>query len=267
MIFYSAMEKDMDTLTEIRDGLRYAELIQQALLPKERHFKRIFKESFVFYRPQNHVSGDFFWIGQKDHLKYIAVGDCTGHGISAALLSVLAGNILEYVIMNKGIKKTNKILMAMDNKFIESFSNSSDEIFNNDWVDISLCCIDEANNKIYFSSANRKMLMISGDGKTTLLKGSSYPIGGWQIEKNRSFKSTVINFQPGDCLYLGSDGMQDQIGGPDNKKYKSVKLHSFLESVQPLSMTEQSKRIEFEFQNWKGENPQQDDVCLVGIRL
>lgn len=256
-----------EEFTDIKDGLRYAEIIQQALLPKERHFKRIFKDSFVFYRPQNHVSGDFYWIGQKDNLKYIAVGDCTGHGISAALLSVLAGNILEYVIMNKGIKKTNRILMELDNKFIESFSNVNDDNFNNDWVDISLCCIDEAHQKIYFSSANRKMLHISKDGKATLLKGSSYPIGGWQIEKERNFKATTIPFESGDQIYLGSDGMQDQIGGPKNKKYKSTNLHDFLKSIFVNDMNDQMRLIQEEFESWKMHYPQQDDVCIVGIRL
>jgi len=252
---------------DLKDGLRYAEIIQQALLPKERHFKRIFKDSFVFYRPQNYVSGDFYWIGQKDNLKYIAVGDCTGHGISAALLSVLAGNIIEYVIMNKGIKKTNKILIELDNKFIESFSHVNDDSFNNDWVDISLCCIDEVHQKIYFSSANRKMMHVSTDGKSVVLKGSSYPIGGWQIEKERSFKSTSISYKEGDIIYLGSDGMQDQMGGPKNKKYKSSNLHQFIQSIFKYDMAQQAILIQEEFDSWKLDNPQQDDVCIVGIQL
>lgn len=253
--------------TDLKDGLRYAEIIQQALLPKERHFKRIFKDSFVFYQPQNYVSGDFYWIGQKDNLKYIAVGDCTGHGISAALLSVLAGNILEYVIMNKGIKKTNKILIELDNKFIESFSHVNDDNFNNDWVDISLCCIDEANKKIFYSSANRKMMYISSEGNSNVMKGSSYPIGGWQVEKDRSFKSISISYKEGDRIYLGSDGMQDQMGGPRNKKYKSSNLHNFISSIYKYEMAEQLKLMKSEFDTWKLENPQQDDVCIVGIQL
>lgn len=256
-----------EAYADLKDGLRYAEMIQQALLPKERHFKRIFKDSFVFYRPQNHVSGDFYWIGQKDNLKYIAVGDCTGHGISAALLSVLAANILEYVVMNKGIKKTNKILMSLDSKFIESFSNSGEEEFNNDWVDISLCCIDEPNKKIYFSSANRKMLHISKDGKSKVLKGSSYPIGGWQIEKDRNFKSNMFSYEEGDLIYLGSDGMQDQIGGPKNKKYKSSHLHEFLSKIYEYDMIQQSILMQEEFESWKADNPQQDDVCILGVKL
>lgn len=262
------MEKiKLESFNDLTDGLRYAEIIQLALLPKERHFKRTFKDSFVFYKPQYHVSGDFYWIGQKDNLKYIAVGDCTGHGISAALLSVLANNILEYVVMNKGIKKTNRILMELDNKFIESFSNVNEDNFNNDWVDISLCCIDEANNRIYFSSANRKLLFIRKNGESVLVKGSSYPIGGWQIEKQRDFKSTSIFYNEGDMIYLGSDGMQDQIGGPLNKKYKSSQLHGFLKSIHHLSLSEQLHQLEMEFLSWKNELPQQDDICIAGIRL
>lgn len=260
-------EERIEAFQDLTEGLRYAEIIQRALLPKERHFKRLFKESLVFFQPQNHVSGDFYWIGQKENLKYVVVGDCTGHGISAALSSVLAGNILEYLIMNKGIKKTNKILIELDNKFIESFSDADDKSFNNDWIDISICCIDETKKRLYYSSANRKMLHFTKDGKMRILKGSSYPIGGWQIETSRKFEATILKYNEGDTIYLGSDGMQDQIGGPLLKKYKSANLHRFLDQINSLTLKQQLVRIQNEFETWKGENPQQDDVCIIGIRL
>lgn len=257
---------DADLTTYI-ESLTYAEIIQRGLLPKKRHFVRLFDDYFVIYKPLNILSGDFYWIGKKDHLTYIAVGDCTGHGVPGALLSVLATSILEYSIMNKGLNKTNKILQEVDNKFIESFSGAKEEFFNNDWVDLALVCIDNKENKVYFSSANRKICIVDSKGNTNILAGSPYPIGGWQVEKERKFESRSYAFQKGDSLYLGSDGFQDQIGGPKIKKFSSKRLHMLLGEISQLDMETQGRTLENEFKDWKGTNDQIDDVCVLGVRL
>lgn len=248
------------------ESLRYARLIQLGLLPKRRHFNRLFVDHFVIYKPLNIVSGDFYWIGSKNHLTYIAVGDCTGHGVPGAMLSVLTRSILEYSIMNKGLVKTHKILREVDKKFIESFSGIKNELFNNDWVDIALLCIDRQENKLYFSSANRKLLFVS-EGISQLVYGNSYPIGGWQIEEQRNFTTTVLNFSPGDTFYLGSDGFQDQIGGEKSKKYSSKKLHERLTENANLGMNVQKKLLTRELKSWIGDEEQVDDICLLGVRL
>lgn len=252
---------------EYIDSLNNAQIVQKGLLPKKRHFKRLFSKSFVFYQPKQIISGDFFWVGGRHNLRYLVVGDCTGHGISAALISVLALNLLEYVIMNKGIKKTNNILKEVDKKFIESFKQSDDAFFDNPWIDISIVCVDDDLNKLYFSSANRRMLHIDNAKTMTTYKGSRYPIGGWQVRNNRRFESEVINFEKGDCIYLGSDGYQDQMGGELNKKYKSQKLHDFLAKNSHLDFDTQSELLEIEFLSWKKTHQQTDDICIVGIKL
>ena len=243
-----------------------AQIIQQGLLPKKRHFNRIFDDSFVIYKPQNIISGDFYWVGAKNDLKYLVVGDCTGHGVSAALLSVLAINLFQYAIMNKGIKRTNKILMEVDRKFIESFKSGEKGNFDNPWIDISIICIDEKKKVYHFSSANRKLLHVSKK-EMHLLKGNRYPLGGWQLEKERRFEPQTVNYEKGDIIYLGSDGFQDQIGGENNKKYKSRRLHNFLLNQQGLALKNQKRRLEREFESWRNENEQVDDVCIVGARL
>lgn len=254
-------------LTTYIESLNYAQIIQRGLLPKKRHFKRLFEDYFVIYKPLNILSGDFYWIGKKDHLTYVAVGDCTGHGVPGALLSVLASSILEYSIMNKGLNKTNKILQEVDKKFIESFSGAKEEFFNNDWVDIALVCIDNKENKIYFSSANRKICIVNSIAEYQVLAGSPYPIGGWQVEEHRKFESRSYAFQKGDCLYIGTDGFQDQIGGPKNKKYSSKRLHELFGQLSKKEMNDQATLLENEFMDWKGTNDQIDDVCVLGIRL
>ena len=176
-----------DREIETNAALRNAKVIQQGMLPKNRHFKRLFKDSFALYLPQNIISGDFYWIGQKHSCEYLVVGDCTGHGISAALLSTLAINLFEYTIMNKGLKKTNKILKEVDKKFIESFKNQDTNDFDTPWIDLSILCIDNKNQEMHFSSANRKLMHIDRSDKMNIYKGSKYPVGGWQVEKNRKY--------------------------------------------------------------------------------
>lgn len=247
--------------------LKNARLIQQGMLPKPRHFNRLFQDWFVIFKPQNIISGDFYWVGEKHGLQYLVVGDCTGHGISAALLSILAVNLFEHTIMNKGIKKTNRILQEVDKKFIESFKDSSENTFDNPWIDLSIICVDKSNQKIYFSSANRKIVQVSQNKASKIFKGSRYPIGGWQLEENRTFDSQVIDYEKGDAIYLGSDGYQDQIGGPDKRKFKSRKLHELLTDISSHKMLEQKEILENQFNEWKGDHFQVDDVCLVGLLM
>jgi sigma-B regulation protein RsbU (phosphoserine phosphatase) len=252
---------------EYRDGLSNAQIVQAGLLPKKRHFERLFDDHFVCYFPQDVISGDFYWVGRRHNLRYLVVGDCTGHGISASLLSVLGLNLFEYAIMNKGIKKPSKILKEVDKKFIESFRESSGDNFDNPWIDLSIICIDDKAQKIQFASANRKMLHVSLDGEPTIYLGSRYPIGGWQVERNRTFETTTFAFKKGETIFLGSDGFQDQMGGPKNKKYKSKKLHEFLIENSHLPFLQQKQKLQQEFTAWKHDNPQTDDVCLIGVKL
>ena len=253
---------------EFVSSLKYAAILQQGIFPKQRHFNRIFEDSFVLYLPQQIISGDFFWLSQvNDDLTYLAVGDCTGHGVPGAMLSILANNLLSYSILNKRLKKTNKILKEMDKRFIESFSSDQHEVeFNNDWFDVSLVCIDRKNKTVQFSGAKRKALFVNKDGFKTI-KGSSYPIGGWQMEEERHFDSTTIKYEEGDLLYLSSDGFQDQIGGPKNKKYKSLRLKEWLNKNSSLKLDDQKQMLLAEHFYWKGGNEQTDDICIVGVRL
>jgi serine phosphatase RsbU (regulator of sigma subunit) len=252
---------------EIIAGLKYAAFLQQGILPKQRHFDRIFSDSFTLYLPYQFVSGDFYWVAQCDDLTYLAVGDCMGHGVPGAMLSILVHRLLDYAILNKRIKKTNKILREIDHRFIETF-NPEDHLpgFDNDWVDLSLCCIDTTRKTIYFSGAKRSVVHVS-KGNCNVYSGSPYPIGGWQIESERSFDSTCFCYSEGDVLYLLSDGFQDQTGGDYCKKYKAARLYRLLGTIFPLEMKFQKEILETEFFSWKGAGSQIDDVCLVGVRL
>lgn len=266
-MIYTTKAKVPEGELSIDPNLKNARLIQQGLLPKARDFKRLFNESFTLYLPKDVVSGDFYWVGENHGVKYVVAGDCTGHGVSAALLSVLAINLFEYAIMNKGLKRTDAILREVDKKFIESFKDEFATIFDNPWVDLAIIAIDENKQCLEFSSANRKIVQINREGKTEIFAGSRYPIGGWQLEDNRSFSSTKIPYDYGDMVYLGSDGFQDQLGGPTYKKYKSKRLHEFLSTIYHHPLSLQKSLLYREFKDWKGKGEQVDDVCLIGLRL
>ena len=256
-----------EKIKEFESSLRYAELLQQGVFPKQRHFDRIFSESFVFFKPLQIISGDFYWLAESNGLIYLIVGDCTGHGVPGAILSVLISNLFDYAILKKRLKKTHKILREVDKRFIESFSSHDiKKEFNNDWVDVSLCCIEPETKTIYFSGAKRNVLLVNKDG-VKQLKGCSYPVGGWQIEPDRQYKTLKIKYKKGDALYLGTDGFQDQAGGKSDKKYKSSTLHKFLVENSKHTMNEQKELLEDELKLWMGNNIQTDDICILGVRL
>ena len=250
---------------ELISSLNYAQIIQKGILPKPRHFKRLFSDSFVFYKPQSYISGDFYWIGEAANYTFFAVGDCTGHGVPGALLTMLAHSFLNYIILGKQITNPSEILKEFDKKFIETFTNDDNtDKFENDWIDIALCCFDKEQKLLYFAGAKRKILLIS-NGNPFLLAGSNYPIGGWQLEKNRTFNTQIIPIKPKDMIYLGSDGFQDQIGGEKNKKFGSTSLHTLLTEIAHHNGETQLKIIKKTFNDWTFNTEQLDDVCMMGI--
>ncbi len=191
--------------SSVAAGLRNAEIVQQALLPKRRHFDKLFSDSFVIYHPKEMLSGDFYWIGRKDNIRFVAVGDCSGHGISAALVTVLMLNLFEYIIMNKGILAPDAILNELDKRYIESFSDQSNAQFDNPWVDLSIISIDDSTNQITYASANRKLLHVKSLDDFDVYKSNAYSLGGWQVQNYRDFKSITFPFKVGDKIYVGSD--------------------------------------------------------------
>lgn len=251
---------------ELINSLSYAEVIQKGILPKERHFQRLFDDAFVFYQPQSYVSGDFYWMGEIDNHVLFAVGDCTGHGVPGALLTMLAQSFLNYLILGKKTTHPTLILNEFDKKFIETFMGEQEDVFQNDWIDIALCSLDRNNQTLKFAGAKRKILHVS-NGTFNTYNGSNYPIGGWQIENKRNFNHLDIKVSKGDMIYLGSDGYQDQIGGDKNKKFGSKQLHQELLTISELNGKEQLSHLKNVFHKWKKNADQLDDICIMGIRF
>ena len=173
-------------ISEHESSLVYAQTIQHGLLPKTRHFTKFFKDHFVLYKPQDKIGGDFYWLTSKEDTIYFALADCTGHGISGAMLSVLGISLLNYVIQ-KNLGTLGEYLTELDRKWIETFNNElSDSQYNNDWLEITLVSFNTKTREFQYACGGGEFAIYQNNTIKTY-RGNSYPIGGWQIEKNRTF--------------------------------------------------------------------------------
>lgn len=258
--------KSMPPIQTIQQhNLLNAQLVQQALLPKKRHFDRLFSNSFVFYQPKEVLSGDFYWVGRKNNLRYLVVGDCAGHGVSASLTTVLALSLFEYIIMNKGVKRTDKILSELNTRYTESFKSNTEQL-PIPWIEVSILCIDDEKQCAYYSSANRKMLYIDSNNEQHIIKAQGFAIGE-KSPRIKKFTTTSFDFKKGELIYLGSDGYQHQFGGPKNKKFGAKHVHHLLQTNAKQPFEEQCEALDFIFQAWKGDEDQTDDICIVGVEI
>lgn len=255
---------------ELNDSIIYAKRIQEGMMLKEKHLHRLFPESFILFKPKDIVSGDFYWFTKIDHKIIVAVADCTGHGIPGAFMSVLGISLLNQIVIEEKNTDVSFILQRLDHKLKKAFDYSNEFIDADkrpfDGMDISICSIDYETNFLSYSGAMRPLYHISKNDFTSL-EGSHYPIGGMNLEFNRKYESQAVNFKRGDKLYFCSDGYADQFGGPLDKKFMTKKFKAKLLKTAKLSMQTQQLELERMFKEWKNNEEQTDDVCVLGIEL
>ena len=253
-------------ISEHESSLVYAQTIQHGLLPKTRHFTKFFKDHFVLYKPQDKIGGDFYWLTSKEDTIYFALADCTGHGISGAMLSVLGISLLNYVIQ-KNLGTLGEYLTELDRKWIETFNNElSDSQYNNDWLEITLVSFNTKTREFQYACGGGEFAIYQNNTIKTY-RGNSYPIGGWQIEKNRTFDTYSLKLEEDAKLYLFSDGFKHQFNTDNQKKFSRKRLLNILNYSSSFPMDEQQELLEFVFNDWKGDIKQTDDVSLIGITL
>lgn len=251
---------------EITSSIVYAQRIQNAILPLVGELQETFSNSFVAYQPKDIVSGDFYWIEESKNKIHLAVADCTGHGVPGAMVSVICNNALNRSVREFKLRKTNEILNKAREIVIQEFEKSGEDI--KDGMDVSLISIDFESKKLEFSGANNPVWIVrKQENKLELieLKGDKQPIGNYV----NAFPFTTKDFDliEGDSIYLSSDGYADQFGGEKNKKIKTANFKKLLISLNHLDMNIQQEKLQDFFDNWKGENEQLDDVCVVGIKI
>lgn len=263
---------------DITDSISYAKRIQDSLLPPDELLSELFDENhFIFYRPKDIVSGDFYWAAQVDstderprRLSLAAVADCTGHGVPGAFLSIVANSFLKQSLTEKFVNNTGEVLDYLNNS-ITSTLNQSTRIRNRirDGMDLAIIAIDYKLHKLYYSGANNPVYIFRKTDDSTelfVLKPTKQAIGSVS-EKLVNYKSQVFDIVAGDTIYMFTDGYPDQFGGEKDKKLNYRRFKALLESASEMPMSLQRSFIEDHFEKWKGRTPQTDDVCIMGIKI
>jgi serine phosphatase RsbU (regulator of sigma subunit) len=247
---------------EIQDSIIYAKRIQVGILPSDELIKSTFKESFIFYQPKDIVAGDFYWIdnSMEDNILF-AVGDCTGHGVPGAMVSILCQSILNRVIVENDLIEPSKILDKTRVLLIENLKGG--EIIK-DGMDISLCSYNKKTKSMQFSGANHSLWIIRSD-ELIEIKGDHQPVG--EFERANLFVNNEVKLVNNDIIYLFSDGYVDQFGGEAGKKYKKTRFKNLLLSVCKESLSKQREIISQRFESWKGNQEQVDDVLILGVKI
>lgn len=250
---------------EILDSINYARRIQYTLLAHEDFLRDNLPEHFVYFRPKDIVSGDFYWASNyntetNENLFYFAVCDSTGHGVPGAFMSLLNIGFLTEAINEKGIRKPNEIFNYVRQKLIDNISKEGQQ----DGFDGVLICIDKSTRKLSYAAGNNAPVLVR-NGEVFELENNRMPIGIG--ERTESFNHYELNIEKNDMLFLYTDGFADQFGGPKGKKFKYRALNELLKSNAQLNCTFQKEKLEETFSNWKGDLEQIDDVCVIGIRF
>jgi serine phosphatase RsbU (regulator of sigma subunit) len=251
---------------DVTDSINYAKRIQYAVLPHEETIYRNIPLSFIYYKPKDIVSGDFFWFHEINKDESILVcADCTGHGVPGAFMTVISSSLLNQTVIDNKIYKPSDILVELDRTINFTLKQQKDTYSVQDGADLSLIRINKATKEVIITSAKRPVVFIR-DKQLQEFKGSKFSLGGIRTgEKN--FDEIRLNYQEEDVLYFYTDGYTDQFGGEKGKKYSSKRLREFLMSIHKLPMAEQKQKLDSEMNKWQSGLDQVDDMLVIGIKL
>lgn len=265
---------------EILSSIRYAKRIQDSLLPPQEVLAKLFDENyFVYYQPKDIVSGDFYWASpvrtsgeHPIHLSLAAVVDCTGHGVPGAFLSIVAGDFLKQSLKEKSVNSTAEALNYLNQKVISTLNQTSNsELRVRDGMDIALIAIDYQSSILYYSGANNPIYIFrskeeSQQPELHILKPTKQAIGSIS-DHIENYDLQTFDIVEGDTIYLFSDGYADQFGGANNKKFNYKQFKETLGKAFKMPISQQKEFLKMQFEAWKGDNEQTDDVCLMAIKI
>ncbi len=257
----------------ISKSINYAQGIQRALLPPQSNLQAIFPESFIFFRPRDVVSGDYYWFkelttgyGSNEKTGKVAVSaiDCTGHGVPGAFLSMIGYNLLDDIVF-RGIHKPGAILMELNNGIRRTLRQ--DETDNRDGMDMALCVVDTKTNIVEFSGAKNPLVYVANN-EVNRIRGDKESIGGGMDYRNDEFTTHVIKVESPTWFYMFSDGFIDQFGGPDGRKYMIKNFIDLLAGISILPPDQQREILKNTLKDWLGTKyPQVDDILVVGFKV
>ncbi len=247
---------------DLKSSINYAKRLQDSILPSSATVLKLFPQHFILFMPKDVVSGDFYWIQDQGNKTLFAAADCTGHGVPGAFMSLIAHNALNHV--TKVYTKPGQILNQVNRIASTAFNAEQDDKIK-DGMDIALCSLDRNNLTLEYSGAQNPIYIIRN--KTLIvLEGEKRSIG-LESKEHRLFPSQTFQCEQGDMLYLFSDGLADQFGGPRNKKFMRKQMREMFLQIAHEDCSFQKHHIQEIIQNWKGQEEQTDDILLMGIRI
>jgi len=260
---------------DLTDSIVYARRIQESILPETHRIQAILPNSFVFYSPKDIVSGDFYWFAQVQdgpHSKGIlAAADCTGHGVPGAFMSMVGSTLLTEIVSVKHIIRPDLVLNELNPALRKMLKQDEKEDTALDGMDIALCAFDPANRVLEFAGAMRPLLIAhpGADGTVEVerINSDRQPIGGHRQENETPFTLHRFELQPGDVVYLFTDGFTDQFGGTPSRKFTMGRLTRLIQEVATLPMSQQGERLRQAFLDHKGDHEQTDDVMILGVKM
>ncbi|MDB5273664.1 MAG: putative sensor protein [Chitinophagaceae bacterium] len=250
----------------INESINYSKRIQNAIIPDNGILQNAFPESFILYKPRDVVSGDFPWISVTEQALCIAAVDCTGHGVPGAMLSLVGYFQLNNIVETHPDLDPGKILDILDEKVNHTLIKSGNNDNIKDGMDVAFCKIDVKKKVLEYAGAHRPLYYLS-KGKLEELKGNRWAIGGGTYKNQTLFTNYKIDFKKGESIFFFSDGLPDQFGGPEKRKFGTQKIKDLIEQNQHVSMQELSGIFNTAFQEWQGSGKQTDDVLLIGIKF
>ena len=248
---------------DITDSINYAKHIQNTILPDKKLLGSI-GENFVFYKPKDIVSGDFYFVYHDNNRVIIAVVDCTGHGVPGAFLSLVGNNALSRAVIDEKLTNPSEIMDRM-NSFVKNTLKQNNEEALRDGMEVGVCHINKKSNTIEFAGATRSIIHVSKT-EVKMTAGDKCTVGSYQPHVKVAPQTHVLAAVKGDMIYLFSDGITDQFGGPNNKKIKK-EIFADLPEIFSQDMPTQKQHFEMKLKNWQGKNEQTDYLVLIGYRM
>lgn len=269
-----------DLYKKTTDSINYAKRIQSSILPDSTWMQAVFKDSFVMFKPKDIVSGDFPWMLRTEKAVYIAVVDCTGHGVPGALISLIGYFLLSNIFsveQNLNLSP-GEVLDLLDESVVKTLRQTEDDAISKDGMDVSLCKIDINTQTLEYAGAHRPLYYVDTHKPETEealeeVKGDKMPVGGGQYKNRGAFTTHKRQYQQGDMIVMFSDGLPDQFGGPDNRKFSPKRIRDLIKANINVPMMELNNAIENELRVWmklddeKNAIKQTDDILMIGIRF
>ena len=252
--------------TQQTDSIKYAKRLQEAIMPPMSFVRQVLPESFVYFKPKDIVSGDFYWVEAKGSKVYFASVDCTGHGVPGAFMSLIGHNVLKQSLMKLANPTPAELMDELSRGIVATLHQGRTENTTKDGMDLTICSVDYDAMVMEFASAFNAVYFMH-NGQLKEIKADKNSIGSFVADEFNHYTNHRIDLVPGDAIYILSDGYCDQFGGPKGKKFMAARWREMLGNIQDMSMDNQKVFIQKAIEDWRGTEEQIDDILVIGVRV